>query len=171
MADLWGIFDAWIKGHESLAAWVQAVFSVAAIGIAIWAPIWHAQRQSKENAKRLLGNVSAIADDAARLVQEFADALASEGERIGYDMFATAKEWEHTLSALGAIPLHDLPSHQIVRDLLELRRTFDAAYTPRRNFDPFEENRDWDEYKYAVDGHAERAKAAAQNIAAAFRSD
>lgn len=51
---------SWIEAHAGLAAWVQAMGSITALGVAIYAPYWQAQVSATSRKKQFLRSFAAL---------------------------------------------------------------------------------------------------------------
>jgi hypothetical protein len=113
-------------GDQSTAAWVQAIGSVAAIGVAIWIGERQAQRASQlqreiaaAEVRRRLGVLAGLIDVATKEIRhERASALASpEDWASAFD----DAEYEAFVDAANALSINELPSYALVGVLKELR--------------------------------------------------
>ena len=104
------------------AAWVQAIGSLVAIGIAIWAPVWHERQRTRAARKRLTGAALALFEEANRLMGRLEHAERTDGwtaymlEEIDIELWTGLEE------ALAAVPVHELAGRAEVWNVIVVRR-------------------------------------------------
>lgn len=132
----WINLQKWIEERPSLAAWVQAVFSVVAIFVAIWT----AQSAARENRRRAederledFDAVSGLATHALKVVASAHDRCKEPTPMFG----ATTDPNRHSLAsvrdaqqALAEIPVLSIPGGgAVVGDVMAIRRLLAEAET------------------------------------------
>lgn len=123
--------------HQSSdwAAWVQAIGSIGAVGVAIY--ISWAQAKNDRDRERaraaaendgILMNVPAVLQNAAKIIDEMPDSTASDPviERYLKEVFSRA-QFAIATQALAAIELHRLKWWRAVELVLEMRQLFSDA--------------------------------------------
>lgn len=121
----WAPLQTWLETHDKLAAWVQAVGSIAAILGAAWIAYWQAsaskrdfiarriehEREKARSIKSLLRRAKLIVDNANRAiaVDEGARRLAAEQVRF-------------IQAALRGLPIFEIPSADLVFQLQRVDR-------------------------------------------------
>lgn len=109
----------WIEIHPGTAAWVQAVSTIVALAIAIRVP----QASDRRSRRRFLSSVASICD-------EVRDCFVNASERCSADPdegleFVRSVQAFHRFrivsSSVHAIPLHELPTYDATRSVLELQ--------------------------------------------------
>lgn len=108
----------WIEVHDKLAAWVQAVFSVVAIGAAIWierASHRRERRVARDARMQKLAVFRNLAAVAMRYVNETASSvLTAERDRF-------ERRRDSAITALEAIPLHEITQPELIFQFTEMR--------------------------------------------------
>lgn len=112
---------AWIEDHEGLAAWIQAIFSVIAIGVTGWALVRQERRQAiQEEIARYemrgdeLESLTAISGQLEELISQI---------RFEADYFVNgyvAADWEAVARALKRVPVHKARDTTIAKALITL---------------------------------------------------
>jgi hypothetical protein len=113
----------WIEGHLGTAAWVQAIGAILALAVAIFVPVWMARKADHLSRRRFLESVSAIANEVHACFL-FAAARCNAGAEEGL-LFVSSVNAFHRFrilsSAVNAIPLHQLPTYEVTKSVLELQ--------------------------------------------------
>jgi hypothetical protein len=116
---------AWIEKHPGTASWVQAIFSVVAIGVAIWVAWASEQRRvaaARADARRIVANALQLASDAHYALGDIDATRSAVGQsETSAQRYAQARRLQLLTQALGTIPLHELPSGEAVRRVMEVR--------------------------------------------------
>jgi hypothetical protein len=118
-------------GDSAMAAWVQAAFSVVAIGAAIWIAHNQSERDRRLGKEREQGNlikhleaILAICDHARRILDE----IATRRNDQSYIDAAQLRrpeitQLEDAKTALAGIPLHDVAPWPVTAAVLTLLRS------------------------------------------------
>lgn len=136
----WEVVSCWIEGHPGLASWVQAVGSIAALGIAIWVASSQRSAQLKTADKIARDKVSALIA-VVESASMFATVLSVFIERKP-SSFAFKESWklvnknwlDSSIHSLSQLPAHEFGRGDLVRGyfgilagLSEIRRLVDGA--------------------------------------------
>lgn len=113
-------FDA----AKDAAAWVQAVGSIIAVGVAAYLPIWHSRVKSKNRQDDLAKILRVISDDVLDLMWALTDVFHNPEEELvkmmRYHNSHQGRSWSAVSDQLAQIPVAEL-SPAIARDLSYLR--------------------------------------------------
>lgn len=157
---------------EAVAAWVQAIGSISAVGAAIGLAAWeraHARAEALQRRRDYRMAVAALADDIANAVADHAADLVRrptywlhEGSRKqDFDDLADALEWfdpSQLMSASGAVAMMQLSR--------ECRRAEQAEAWITSDMDQFDDiSPDTDEYLGLWVAAARRAQATLRTLA------
>lgn len=119
----------WTNANQGLSAWVQALGSLFALGIAIWLPI-HQSNREKAKAIRseveyrykqvsfIWSSVGMVIDEAKGLM----DNIEQEPYPISKFNADQTKSFESILLSLDEFPIHELDTAPMVTLALEMRR-------------------------------------------------
>ena len=126
----WGLFGPW-RGIDSindsaLPAWAQAIGTLVAVGVAIAAPIWHANRLQAQRDRHSLWLITAL---AARVADGFDQLVAIAEMRTavgGVERLDTGIS-DDLHAALSAIAITELPDDRLVHPLIALREVVRAG--------------------------------------------
>jgi hypothetical protein len=115
----------WIEKHPGTAAWVQAIFSVVAIAVAILVSASSERRRAaaaRADARRIVTNALQLARDAHYALGEIDATRSAEGQfESSGQRLAQQRRLSLLAQAIATIPLHELPSAEAVRRLMEIR--------------------------------------------------
>lgn len=128
------LFNNWPKGSEQWASWVQAIGSIAAIGVAIWIPYDQSRSRSAElsqekisRRKEYVDHQIAKLESAAQLVEslghdiEIVCRAAQKSEKLGdITNFRRSRFLSRSIDAIQRIDLHDMPYAVIAQPTIEL---------------------------------------------------
>ncbi|MTK64934.1 MAG: hypothetical protein F8N15_10580 [Methanobacterium sp.] len=114
----------WIELHPGTAAWVQAGGALVALIIAVCVPTWHTRKIEARKRRQFLQSVAAIGGEVQKC---FTNAAAHCGHDTEQGLrFVRSVEACHRFriasAAINAVPVHELPSYQLARRVLELQQ-------------------------------------------------
>jgi hypothetical protein len=113
-------FDA----TKDAAAWVQAVGSIIAVGVAAYLPIWHSRVNSKNRQDDLAKILRVISDDVLDLMWALTDVFHNPDEELvkmmRYHNSHQGRSWSAVSDQLAQIPVAEL-SPAKAKDLSYLR--------------------------------------------------
>jgi len=108
----------WPQSSSDWAAWVQAIFTLLALAVAIGIGIHDRRFARKLEAERDLKKleaVAAIAIQASVHIKDAIDALHNDATLLGYmDHGSALSQFPYIERGLTALPLHDLPEPGII---------------------------------------------------------
>lgn len=116
----------WIEAHPGLASWLQAIFSVLAILVAIALPSFHDARRRRARQRRLQSAVCSAVNGARILGNLFLDVMQKPTRVKGVTRVRALPtiSFEHAKADLAGLPLLELES-----SLLATRvRTFHSMF-------------------------------------------
>ena len=119
----------WTNANQGLSAWVQALGSLFALGIAIWLPIHQSNREKAKAIRRdieyrykqvsfIWSSVGMVIDEAQGLM----DNIEQDPYPISKFNADQAKAFENILLSLDEFPIHELDTATMVSLALEMRR-------------------------------------------------
>lgn len=127
-----GLYKWWPQGSQDLAAWVQAVGSVAAIIGAVWATKYQIRRAKEaayltERQKALHLGLSAlhVATRGHRLVKNAAAAFKDFG-RYGSFLVGTDTKFQNAIASAEIVLAKDLDA-EVLKHLLDVRSCMSIA--------------------------------------------
>jgi hypothetical protein len=113
----------WIECHPGTAAWVQALGAIVALIVAVMVPVRMARQADRLNQRRFLDSVFSISSEVGECFRNAA-ARCSAGQNEGLNFVRSVQAFHRfriVSSAIGAIPLHELPSYEVTQSVLELQ--------------------------------------------------
>ena len=133
----------WIENHPGLAAWMQAVLSVAAIAIAILVPVWMAHRERRHRQTHLGNHAVQVAGVVVAAIEVFARSAGDPEKRKvfsagGFPMhvFGAAEE------ALASLNVTDIEDQEVARALRMLKIHLAGSMDDCEDFAEFSESDD-----------------------------
>lgn len=127
--------------QQVIAAWVQAIGSIIAIGIAIWVPMREArnvQRERKQDKADALRAIGTVMEIASRLVRNHVCEIGRRSPDDGLLRYNVNRQaFGRAILSLDAIELHSLPTASIVNAVAN------AAFDARRAEVLLIEVQDW----------------------------
>lgn len=118
-------FLCWIEAHPGLAGWLQAFFSVVAIGVSGFFPMWISSRERKKRKQHQRERVAILID---RLLTMFKSLAATVSDSLRAEMFKherTVEDWRQEDLIISGTPADDSFSDDIF--LLIALRTSSAV--------------------------------------------
>lgn len=118
----WGPLLQWMEGHEKLAAWVQAIFSVVAILAAVGIATWQATRGERNEVRRQrvaalvrLSVLRGVLKEVESCCHAFRWAALP-----GFNVAAFLERTRRHRDVLGRLPIFELPTPEAVDVLLQV---------------------------------------------------
>jgi len=105
---------------QAIAAWVQAVGSIAAIIGSVWVVRFQAGTARRERLESIL----AVADAAVAYADQFDTLLKSANPRLAISMKFHQSVVDSVVGAMSAYPVHEVRNHQGVMAFLAIRDQF-----------------------------------------------
>ena len=134
----------WIEAHPGLASWLQAIFSVAAVVVAILVPMIMASNERRRRQERLSRHALDAAGTVAAAIEVLANAAADAEKRKvfgvsgGYPMhtFTSARE------TLTSVNIADIEDEIISRSMRIISLRLASAVDDVEDFKEFSESDD-----------------------------
>lgn len=127
VAGVWATVQFWDRPDAS--AWIQCIWSIVAVFLAIIAPMWHAAAAAESEYRRtkaLLGQIVVAAELLCDAVIK--EEAIPQYSAPFYHLFNVG-EWESVRDSLAAFPVTTLHSADELRDLMAVRAAMDQAVT------------------------------------------
>ncbi|WP_043743968.1 hypothetical protein [Paramagnetospirillum magneticum] len=154
--------------NAGAAGWFQGVTALGAIMVAMVMPQWHERTRQRAELARHLDALAAVSTHAESLVLAAQMGLSGNSVQGYVEMGHDQRSFDYAQKALEDIVLHELPSSQLVANVIALRREVAAANAVTKLAIKYCDDRDFD-WNYLVDVFPDIA-ARAHDAALAIRN-
>lgn len=122
----WEVISCWIEMHPGLASWLQALFSVLAIGAAGALPIWHERVKESRQIENTITSLMYLASELISIHRRLLRALESEDDYADWAFGDKTHDLELICSLASEIPASAVVGKRMAY-LFEIRKSCEHA--------------------------------------------